>query len=1029
MPTDGGPEGERKQVTVLFADVARSMDLAERFDADEWTSIITGLFRVAADAVTRFGGTVDKFTGDGLMAVFGAPVAQEDHAARGCHAALALITAATEYAAVVQAEHRVELAVRVGLNSGEVVAGDVASSGFTAVGHAVGLAQRMESGANPGSVRLTERTARLVGDAFRLRDLGVVQIAGAAEPMHAYELDAATGRTRSRAGTARLVGRQAEWDAIEAALAAADRGQAQVIGIVGEAGAGKSRLCEELAARATQLGMGVRRTAGVSHATSAPLLPIRALLADYFAISDSDSAADVRTKVAARALDLDPFLADDLPLIFDFLEVPDPDRPAPNLGPDARRRRVLEVIRRMTRRRSERAAFVFLFEDLHWFDEHSLAFLDEWLPSFPGTRTLIVTNFRPEFRPPWASRSYYRQLPLSGLGLDDVRALLADLLGTHRSLTALAEDVAERSGGNPFFVEEIVRSWIEDGTLAGMPGGYCLARPAEAVRVPASVHSVLAGRIDRLSATEKALVQTAAVIGRSFPADLLAAVAGAPRVDDALYALCSAELLQQTEDGDYRFWHPLTQEVAYASLLSATRRRHHRATAHALLDTDATRHDELAAVVAGHFEAAADRVEAARWQIRAATTAARTDLNEAIRRLQAGVGHLADAPQTPEVSALGVRGRVQLLRIGARLGLDPADADRIYAEAHAAVQQLDAPVLAAALSMANGVYRMFAVSTGEGRHAMVEAARQADLSDDVEVRAWAYTSGSAPFAYTGPLQAGLQRLDHGVTLCAGDPRVGMGYGYSVLDTGLFLRASFCIPAGMLDAARSGLQAALGAFRIRPMADWQVWTLALFAPLAEATGLASDLDADVGTEEMLRLAEDAGSALGRVRAMQAWGIVSVLRGQYAQACGQLEDGLEILRKHRAAVCEEPGMLAYLAQAQLGCGEVAQARATAQEALVAARTQGAQVVECYVQLVRARIWRQSAAGEADREVAAAALSAAEGLADEVQARTYAAFLAEERIRLDGGNLAEAADGYEAIGAHRHARRVRAASARLD
>jgi hypothetical protein len=288
---------------------------------------------------------------------------------------------------------------------------------------------------------------------------------------------------------------------------------------------------------------------------------------------------------------------------------------------------------------------------------------------------------------------------------------------------------------------------------------------------------------------------------------------------------------------------------------------------------------------------------------------------------------------------------MQLLRIGARAGLDPADGDRIHAEARAAVAELDAPELGAALSMANGVFRMFAVSNGEGRDAMVEATRQADRSGGTEVRAWTYISGSAPFAYTGPLDLGLQRIDHGVSLCAGDPRVGMRYGYSVLDTGLFLRASICIPAGMLDAARSGLQAALGAYQIRPVADWQLWTMALLAPLSEATGPAADLDAaDIGTADSLRLAEDAGSTLGRVRAMQARGVVALLRGQYEQSCAALQDGLDTLRKHRAAVCEEPGMLAYLTQAQFGLGRVAEARATTDHALAVARAREAKVIEC-------------------------------------------------------------------------------------
>ncbi|HUR75868.1 MAG TPA: AAA family ATPase, partial [Sporichthya sp.] len=992
--------------------------------------IISGLFEAGAEAVRRFGGTVDKFTGDGVMAVFGAPVAQEDHATRAAHAALALVSSARDYAAKIHAEHGIDLQVRVGLNSGEVVAGDVGASGFTAVGHTVGLAQRMESLSEPGRVTLSEHTAALVTGAFELRDLGRVGVKGAVAPVGTFELAAPAAHSpgRRRAGSARLIGRDAELATLEAALTNAQEGRAQVIGIVGEAGAGKSRLCEELARRAGERGVIVRRAAGVAHATSVSLLPILQWFRDYFAITDADSPAQIRERVGARVLALDPQLEAELGVLFDFLEVPDPTEPRSQLSPEVRRRQVVDLIRRITARRSELHTLLLVLEDLHWFDPQSVEFLDAWLPSFPGSRTLIVTNFRPEFQAPWSRFSYYRQIPLVPLDVAAVDELLGELLGSDASLTPLAGQLRERTGGNPFFTEEIVRSLAGDGTLIGSPGAYRMGRASGELRVPPTVQAVLAGRIDRLSWREKSVLQSAAVIGRTFAEPILATVTGLEpsELADALRTLCVEELLQQAPDpGEYRFWHPLTQEVAYGTLLTATRRRHHLRVAQALIDSSPGRHDHLAALIATHFEAAGEDAEAARWQIRAGNYSLRTDVAEAQRRWRAAIAHLDAVPDAPDALELGVRARSRLLRFGARIGTDAATAARLLAEAQAAADRLGKPSVSIDLAISAGSAWLW---TGDARGAIAsytEAADQAQQAGDVALSALARAGAALAAPYAGPLHPGLAHIAEIFRLCGGDPQMGTERnGFSVYDAIHTIQAYLDALAGSLDEARRLNDVALSLYGQRPTAEWSSWALSLVAPVADWTGDPALVDeAGRAAERARNVADDSGNVAAGVRALQASGIAALLAGHPADAVDAFTEGLARARKHRSGLFEEGNLLAHLARGLLARTDVVAARAAGTEAVAVARRQRAAVVECFAHLIRARIWRETSAGPSDIEVARESLTAGERLAVDVGADTYAAFLAEERARLDGGDLTAVAAGYETIGATGHAARIRA------
>ncbi|MGH7746660.1 MAG: ATP-binding protein, partial [Candidatus Dormibacteria bacterium] len=472
----------------------------------------------------------------------------------------------------------------------------------------------------------------------------------------------------------------------------------------------------------------MRRAAGVSHGREVPLLPILALFRDYFGITDSDAPSQARERISDRLLGLDPRFIDDLPLLVDFLEVPDTERPAPQLAAEIRMRRILEVLRRVTARRSEREVIVVIFEDLHWFDPQSEAFLEKLIENFPGSRTLMVTNFRPEFSAVWMRHSYYQQLSLAPLSAEAVAEMLRELLGDDASLASLPAYLVERTGGNPFFVEEVVRALVEDGTLEGGPGAYRLTRSLEQAGLPASVQAVLAARIDRLSAEHKPVLQRAAVIGRTLAEAVLARVMGhaVEVVADSLSALCAAELLQEAQRypfAEYRFWHALTQEVAYGTMLSARRARLHAAVAEALIELDTDRLEEEAAVIAWHWERAGRRLEAARWSVRAAEFALRSDVGEALRRWRSALDLLEGAEEGPESLELGVNALIHSIRYSARTGIEAQEADRLVARAMALAERLGNRGLTGMVVFASGTLRLVTGDLVEARDRYLEAAR------------------------------------------------------------------------------------------------------------------------------------------------------------------------------------------------------------------------------------------------------------------------------------------------------------------
>src|SRR6516162_4261989 len=514
-------EGERKQVTVLFADLKDSTELIRGLDPEAAQQLLDPALHCMMDAVHRFEGTVNQVLGDGIMALFGAPVAHEDHAVRACYAALALQAALRRYAEDVRRSHGLEMQLRVGLNSGEVVVraiGHDLHMDYSAVGQTTHLAARMEQLATPGSIRLTAATLRLAEGLIQVTALGQFPVKGLPEPVEVFELVGASAiRQRLQAsaarGLTRFVGRQQELLALQQTLEQAGTGHGQVVAIVGEAGVGKSRLVYEFIHSHYTPGWLVLESASVSYGKATPYFPVIDLLKRYSHVEERDDTRTIRAKVTGQVVTLDPALQDTIPALLALLDALPADSPFLQLDPPQRRQRTLTSLKRVLLRESHVQPLLLVCEDLHWIDSETQALLDSLVESVPTARLLLLVNYRPEYQHGWGSKTSYTQLRLDPLPPVSADELLQALLGNDASLTPLMPLLIARTEGNPFFLEESVRTLVETGVLVGEHGAYHLAQPLASLQVPASVQAVLAARIDRLPPEEKRLLQTAAVIG------------------------------------------------------------------------------------------------------------------------------------------------------------------------------------------------------------------------------------------------------------------------------------------------------------------------------------------------------------------------------------------------------------------------------------------------------------------------------------------------------------------------------------
>jgi class 3 adenylate cyclase/tetratricopeptide (TPR) repeat protein len=1009
-------EGERKQVTILFADVKGSMDLAEQVDPEEWHRIMDRFFAILSEGVHRFEGTINQFTGDGIMALFGAPIAHEDHAQRACYAVLHLQQELRRYADKMRLEHALNFSVRMGLNSGEVVVGKIGDDlrmDYTAQGHTVGLAARMEQIAEAGKSLLTEHTAKLVSGYFALRDLGETRIKGLSDPLHVFELES-VGRVRTRLdvsharGFSKFVGRQSEMAALEAALERAIAGNAQVVGVVAEPGTGKSRLCYEFVERCRAREIKVYEGHGVTHGKAVPWFPILAFVRGYFGIAEQDPPEAARDKIAGRMVRLDENLSEWLGVMFDFLGVPDPEKPMPPMGPEARERQLFDVVRRLARARSAREPAVVLFEDLHWFDRASEEFLENMVDAAPGNRSLLLLNFRPEYHAGWMQRSYYQQLPLLPLGAEAIKELFADLLGNDPSLHRLRELIQERTGGNPFFIEEIVQSLIETGIVAGARGAYRLVTSVEKVGLPATVQSVLAARIDRLPEREKRVLQTASVIGKKFSEPILRRIAalGDGDLPAALHALTSAEFLYQEAlypEAEYAFKHPLTQEVAYRSQLTERRSRVHAAVARAIEEVDSGKLGERAALLAYHWEHAGEAREAAKWHRRAAEWVGLNNSSEALRHWGSVRQLLDTLPETPESLAERAGVRAQIMNHLARMGDQEDQASSLFREARELATRSGDPCALSRVLNSFGVLRANAGYVEEALDPLLQSVQRADETEDKALKVAVRYGLCLALWQAGRLHECLAVVEQGLGLAQGDLALGADrIGFSPC---LGFSACHGVVLSLTGNPREG-RAELDRVIERARASQQLFPLlashGLYVACCEVAGEAASALAH--GQEAMDYAERTGSQLGRIYARLALGNASVLSRAWHAGLEVLEDALAICRERRLLMYEG-GVLASMAAAHLGLGDRAKALALAAEAIAVNGRRGTRLWEFSALLTRIRVLRETLGLQATREIEAA-LAEADAWIEMSGAKSYEPFLHVERAelaRLVGDNTA--------------------------
>ena len=657
--------GERKQVTVLFADLKDSTELIRGLDPEAAQQLLDPAIHRMMDAVHRFEGTVNQVLGDGIMALFGAPIAHEDHALRACYAALAMQAAMQAYTEEVRRTRGLELRLRVGLHAGEVVVraiGNDLHMDYSAVGETTHLAARMEQLATPGSIRLTAATLRLVEGLVRVTALGPIPVKGMPEPVEVFELTGASAlRRRLQAAAARgltpFVGRQQELAVLAQALAQAGAGHGQVVALVGDAGVGKSRLVHECVASHRTQGWRVLESASVSYGKATPYFPVIDLLKRYGHVEDGDEPRTVRAKVTGQVLTLDDTLQETIPALLALLDALPDDSPFCTLDPPLRRQRTLAALKRVLLRESQVQPVLLVFEDLHWIDSETQALLDSLVESLPTAPLLLLVNYRPEYQDGWGSKTYYTQLrldPLLPASADEfLHALLGDDGGVQHAapLQALKQLLIARTAGNPFFLEESVRALVEAGVLVGAPGAYRLVQALPTIQVPATVQAVLAARIDRLAPEAKRLLQTAAVIGTEVPFALLQAVADCAEqaVHHSLAQLQGAEFLYETRlfpEREYTFKHALTHEVAYSSLLQERRRVLHGQIVAALELLFAERLAEQVDRLAHHAVRGAVWDKALRycWQA-GARAVARSAHHEAVACFEQALTALAQLPE------------------------------------------------------------------------------------------------------------------------------------------------------------------------------------------------------------------------------------------------------------------------------------------------------------------------------------------------------------------------------------------------
>jgi class 3 adenylate cyclase len=910
-----GDTTKYKQVTVLFADVVHSMEIAAAVDIERLREIMTELLERSAAVARRYGGTVE-YNGDGVMALFGAPVALEDHAFRGCLAALDIQAEAAQLASDVQRRDGVALQLRVGLNSGRVIAGEIGSGslGYAATGEPVGFAQRMESVAPPGGVMLSESTSRLVEHTVTLGEPEWVRIKGSDDPVRAQQLLGIASRHGLIGRTeASLVGRRREMAALEALVDRTIGGNGGVVNVVGPPGIGKSRVAREAAAMAATRGADVHWTYCESHASDIPFDVVTRLLRTASGVADLDDQA-ARARAHEKVPDADP---QDLLLLDDLLGIADPDVSLPQIDPDARRRRLTALLNSVTLARTE--PVLYIIEDTHWIDEISESMVADLLTVIPRTPSMVLITYRPEYEGALTLVHGGQTIALGPLGDSDTAALIGELLGLDPSVGELGQMIAERAAGNPFFAEEIVRELAQRGVLTGERNAYVCRTDVAELSVPATVQAAIEARIDRLSTPAKRTLNAASVIGARFGTDLLAALGIDAVVDEPL----SAELIDQvrfTPSAEYAFRHPLIRAVAYESQLNSDRAEWHRRVAAAIESGDPAATEENAALIAEHLEAAGDWHAAYGWHMRAATWATYRDITAA-RQSWERARAIADAvpAEDPTRTAMRIAPRTMLCGIAYRTHANVGGYhfEELRELCTAAEDKASLAIAMAGLALDHATRGR----TREASQLASEAMALIESIGDATLTVGLSFPVIYPKTHSGEWCDVLRWSQRAIDLADGDPSKGnfvIGSPLAVaLTSGAIARCCLGHPGW-----RDGLRHGLGMARSADPLSYAAVVAWVYLPGISFGVLAAHDSAVREIEDSVQFAERSGDDLALAMARGMLGVALVHRDTDAERSSGLKllaevSDVSLRRGH--TVSEVRLVTAYIAREKARCGE--------------------------------------------------------------------------------------------------------------
>jgi adenylate cyclase len=941
--TDSVRDGERKLVTILFADIVDSTRLIENMEPDEAARRLYGVINSMRDAMRRFGGTVNKMQGDGFMALFGAPIAQEDHAVRACCAALAMQEAVGRTNPT---------KIRIGMHTGEAVLQTVTndvSSQYDAMGVAVHIAARMEQAAGLHGIVLTHATLQASRGMIHVESLGSRTLKGLSQPIELFALQGIRSVAASQQflGGQRLsgfVGRSDELSRLNRALAQAREGASPVMGVVGEPGAGKSRLAFEFIMACRDQNIAVVEARATAHEQVTPLRPVLELMRAFFAISPADSVEAASAKVDSRLDSLG--LAADAPIAIDLLGL---RGAALQPAPSVEHRDLLAAFRRVAGAAAHVARGVILFEDLHWLDEASEPFLQALVESLAGSNTLLVLNFRPGYRRAWMRRDFYEEISLEPLDAHAIDTLATELLGSDESSTPVRAQIVDRAGGNPFFAEELVRALSEQGALIGSRGNYRHNAAAKIGSLPSTVRGVIGFRIDRLNKEQKLFLEGAAVIGREFPGKAVAEIIGmeAAAAGNNVDKLVELEMLYEhadRTDGMLAFKHPLVQEVAYASLVIDRRRSLHRRAAKALAAYFSNSANEHAALIAHHWSEGDEPMQAAANYMMSATWIGTRDPALATRTWERVRKIVSAMPAAPHIDYMRLMACGQIINLSWRENAAIEKLRPIYDEAMAIAKQLKDARGAALVTMAFG-RALLATGSADDYLAHIGEAQQLLLekqNPSVEAMLSAvhsHATGQAGFLPKALAlnELALRRVDRI------EPADRRTLGFDPKHWLSALRARYLLQTNDTAGAEQQLDEL-----VRNLSE-NVDTLHKVMALGiriDAAALDQDASRAMALADELEETSETKNASPYLSVLSQYfrGVALLVMNDPARSRQQLQSALELSRSSRAGLELEPLIMANLAEASRE-ESMPQAVHLAEEARLMARRRSLRVAELF------------------------------------------------------------------------------------